>query len=115
MDMGCSNQAKLYYTDTGMNENVPIHDVLYTISLNCHGCSFMIDPTCSAEGALQELAEKEGWVSKGDQYFLHNQEEHVKPKKIIYRIEFDSDLMKCILANIPMITSCNTKITHAYT
>ena len=54
----------------------------------------MIDPTCSAEGDLQELVEKEGWVAKGDQYFLHNQEEHVIPKKIISLIEFDSELME---------------------
>ena len=75
----------------------------------------MIDPTCSAESDLQELAEKEGWVSKEDQYFLHNQEEHVKPKKIISRIEFDSELMECKPTNIPIICTYNTTNTHVHT
>jgi translation initiation factor 3 subunit K len=42
------------------------------------------------EGELEELAKEKGWTSSSHQFFLCNQEEHVKPKKIISRIEFDS-------------------------
>ena len=54
-------------------------------------------------------------MTKDDQYFLHNQEEHVKPKKIISRIEFDSELMKCKPTNIPIICTYNTTTTHVHT
>ena len=44
-----------------------------------------------AELCLQSLSEREGWTAKDDTFFLRNQEEHIKPKKIITRIEFDSE------------------------
>ena len=53
--------------------------------------------TLSVEGELEELAKEKGWTSSGHQFFLCNQEEHVKPKKIISRIEFDSEFLVLIL------------------
>ena len=46
---------------------------------------------CVPDSSLQSLSEREGWTAKEDTFFLRNQEEHIKPKKIITRIEFDSE------------------------
>ena len=49
------------------------------------------NPVLSTDSCLQSLSEREGWTAKDDMFFLRNQEEHIKPKKIITRIEFDSE------------------------
>ena len=41
---------------------------------------------------LKVFAVKQGWTDKGQQYFLLNKEDVIKPKKIISKIEFDSTL-----------------------
>lgn len=40
--------------------------------------------------ALTALAQSQGWVKSGSHWSIKNQEEFIKPKKIISKIEFDS-------------------------
>ena len=65
-------------------------------------------PLC-ADSCLQSLSEREGWTAKDDTFFLRNQEEHIKPKKIITRIEFDSEWYLghcCVVSECLYVCSC---------
>ncbi|XP_065915523.1 eukaryotic translation initiation factor 3 subunit K-like [Dysidea avara] len=44
----------------------------------------------SNDTTLASLAQSQGWVKSGSQWSIKNQEEFIKPKKIISKIEFDS-------------------------
>ena len=44
----------------------------------------------STDAALSGLATSQGWEVVADTVSIHNQEEHIKPKKILAKIEFDS-------------------------
>ena len=45
-----------------------------------------------SEDVLGGVVSGRGWEIRGDTVFIRKQEEHIKPKKILPKIEFDSEL-----------------------
>ena len=56
-----------------------------------------------------EVISSWGWQQDGETVHIQNQEEHIKPKKMLAKIELDSKLPSC------MIHTCMHAHTYAHT
>ena len=63
---------------------------LYYIILLCNTLLVYFYFSLCLDAAVAKLAQTHGWIKSGSHWSIKNQEEFIKPKKIISKIEFDS-------------------------